>query len=108
MKNSALYPNWLQKPTIHPEIYDFYDEDKTNYEIDKENMNEFCNFTADHKPENAKQKNKMRQNLVKLLWKEECAGRNKKFNFPAVKPSAYVYFRRIKKRKMAKRNNPKL
>ena len=38
--------------------YKTHDEGKTNYKIDKENMNKFCNFTADHKPGNAKQKTK--------------------------------------------------
>ena len=43
--------------TIYPEVQDFGDEDKTNYEtneIDKENMNEYCFFIADQKSENTK------------------------------------------------------
>ena len=36
--------------SIYPEVKDFGDEDEMNYEtneINKENMNEFCNFIAD-------------------------------------------------------------
>ena len=69
MKNFILFQNVYKSQggtvikiyTIYPEIYDFYDEDETNYdidEIDKENLNEFCNFTADHKPGNTKQERK--------------------------------------------------
>ena len=44
---------------------------KKKYEIDTKNTNQFCNFTADHEPENTKQKTKIRQsNVVKLSWKE--------------------------------------
>ena len=39
-------------------VLDFCDEDETNYEtnkINKENMNEICNFIAHQKPESTKQ-----------------------------------------------------
>ena len=57
IEDSTLYQNWLQKSTIHAEMWDFYDEGKMDFKINKENMDKFCNFTADQRPENAKHDN---------------------------------------------------
>ena len=57
-----LSQNWLQKSRRYY-YKDLHAEGKTNYKISKENVKEFCNFTA---------------NLVKLLWKEERYRSSKK------------------------------
>ena len=77
--------------SIRPEVQHFVDEDETNYEtdkIDKENMNEFCNFIADQKSEKYIVYNKIRQrNLVQVLWKEEQVERSKYVLFSSTKVS---------------------
>ena len=59
---------------IHPEIQDFGDEDKTNYEtveINKENMNNIPIFNADQKSENRKHITKHdKQTLYKFCRKK--------------------------------------
>ena len=60
--------------SIHPEVQHFVDEDETNYETDeinKENMNEFCIFSADQKSENTKHTTKYdKQTLCKFCRKK--------------------------------------
>ena len=60
--------------SIHPEVQDLGNEDKTIYEtyqINKENMREFCIFIAEEKSENTKHKTKLdKQTLCKFCRKK--------------------------------------
>ena len=60
--------------SIHPEVQDFGDKDEKNCEtgeINKENVNEFCNFIADQKSENTKHTTKYdKQTLSKFCRKK--------------------------------------
>ena len=63
--------------SIHPGVQDFGDEDGKNCETDeinKENMNEFCIFITDQKPENTKHTTKYDK---QILWKS-CQKKNEK------------------------------
>ena len=50
---------------VHPEIQNFHDEGETNYEINKENMNEFCTSTALLQSTNRKIQNKKQNTTIK-------------------------------------------
>ena len=53
--------------SIHPGVQDFGDEDGKNCETDeinKENMNEFCIFITDQKPENTKHTTKYDKQIL--------------------------------------------
>ena len=110
MKNFILFQNVYKSQggtvikiyTIYPEIYDFYDEDDTNWHRRnrQRKLERVLQFYG--RPQTGKYKTgkKIRQsNLVHLLWREERVGGSKKHKFSAVKPSAYSYFRRSKKEK---------
>ena len=54
--------------SIHLEVWEFGDEDETNYKTNI--INQFCIFITDQQSENTKQ-NKIQANLVQVLLKEE-------------------------------------
>ena len=115
LKNSTLSQNWLQTSTRYY-YKDLYYSSR-DIRILWRRWNKFRNRRRKHdrvlqffyRPQTGKYKkhqkqkkrhNKIRQsNLVKLLWKENWAARIIKHSFSAVKPSAYVYFRRSRKEK---------
>ena len=97
--------------TIYPEVQDFGDEDKTNYEtneIDKENMNKYCFFIADQKSENTKHttkynkqkfcREKNAQREVKDVLFSHCKTFVKEKNGVAYKPATLTYLQRFVQR----------